>query len=378
MKCNKFAILSSIAILVLLLFSCNDKSNRTIIKGSINNLEDSEILITYFLSDSLVIDTIWTNDKGDFSYDCVIDDLTSFSLFFNNQNSSVMLFANPLDKVSLKGDAQVFDLVKVNGNEINDDLTKFKEENRELITRRYLLYNNMLETNAVDSLNNGMALVHSDDEAKINNINLDLIMAAEGFIEKNPNRLSSLVLINEFFANAENSESFERVMSFVKGDILKTKMGLNLNTYLNKVKNSAEGSSMPYFKIIDVKGDTTNSYDYKGKHLLLSFVSATGSDSRENIKRLKDTYNNLNKDSVEFISIYIDSNIHPNEYIENDSIDWTIVYENKSWASDIVDAYNIEFVPNNILISPSGVISSRNISASAVAKELRNSNKNDQ
>ena len=135
---------------------------------------------------------------------------------------------------------------------------------------------------------------------------------------------------------------------------------------------------MPYFKIIDVKGDTTNSYDYKGKHLLLSFVSATGSDSRENIKRLKDTYNNLNKDSVEFISIYIDSNIHPNEYIENDSIDWTIVYENKSWASDIVDAYNIEFVPNNILISPSGVISSRNISASAVAKELRNSNKNDQ
>lgn len=377
MKKIKFVIVSFVVAFILLMFSCNSRDDQTIIKGNIANLDNSEVLVTYFISDSLVIDTTWTNIKGDFTYECKIDTLTSFTLYFDAQNLSVMLFASPNDKVVLKGDAEIADLIKVSGNDINNDLTRFKEINSDLITRRFLLYNNMHESSTVDSLNNGITLAQSDEETKINNINLELIMAAEDFIDKNPDRVSSLVLINEFFANAENTDGFDRVMSLMKSDVLKTKMGLNLNTYLDKLKKSAEGASMPYFMLVDIKGDTIKSYDYKGKHLLLSFVSAIGSDSRETIKRLKDTYSTLNKDSVEFISIYIDSNINPKEYIESDSLSWRVVPAERSWASDIVDAYNIEFVPNNILISPSGVISTRNISASALAKELKSSLKND-
>ena len=377
MKKINIAVISFIVAITILLFSCNNKSSQTIIKGSIANLDDSEILITYFISDSLVVDTTWTNPKGEFSYNCKIDTLTSFYLYFDDQNSSVMLFANPYDKIIVKGDADIADLIRVNGNEINNDLTRFKELNSDLLTRRYLLYSNMQGAKTTDSLKNGKILAQSDEESKINNINLDLIIAAEDFIEKNPSKLSSLILINEFFANAENYEAFERVMSLLKGDVLKTRMGYNLNTYLNKIKKSSEGVSMPYFEVIDIKGDTTNSYDYKGKYLLLSFVSATGKESRESISALRDVYKNINKDSVEFVSIYIDSNINPREYIDNDSIDWRIIPATKSWASDIVDAYNIEFVPNNILILPSGVINTRNLSATSVSKELKNFTKND-
>lgn len=378
MKKVKFAVISFMVSVIIMLLSCNNKSSQTIIKGTITNLEDSEILITYFISDSLVIDTTWANTKGDFSFKCNIDTLTSFSLYLNEQNSSVMIFADSHDKIIVKGDADIADLVKVSGNEVNNDLTRFKELNADLLTRRYLLYDNLKNTNATDSLNNLMALAHSDEESKINNINLDLIVAAEDFIEKNPNKLSSLILINDFFANAESSESFDRVMSLLKGDILKTKMGHNLNTYLSKIKRSAEGVAMPYFEVADIKNDTINSYDYKGKYLLLSFLSATGIDSRETINALKDTYSSINKDSVEFISIYIDSNINSNEFIEKDSIDWKVVPATKSWASDIVDAYNVEFVPNIILVSPSGVIRARDLSATAVSKELKNTTKIDQ
>ncbi|MPM29558.1 Thiol-disulfide oxidoreductase ResA [bioreactor metagenome] len=162
----------------------------------------------------------------------------------------------------------------------------------------------------------------------------------------------------------------------MQGDILKSKMGLNLKAYSEKINRSAEGSSMPYFRLVDKSGDTIQSYDYRGKYLLLSFISTTGIDSRETIQSLKQTYRDVNKDSVEFISVYIDSDIYPISYIENDSIPWTVVPEKKSWASDIVEAYNIEFIPNNILISPAGIISDRNVPAIAVENALKNSVKN--
>lgn len=188
--------------------------------------------------------------------------------------------------------------------------------------------------------------------------------------------MSSLILINEFFANSENPNGLGRVMEYMQGDVLKSKMGLKLKAYSEKINRSAEGTSMPYFRLVDKTGDTIQAYDYRGKYLLLSFISTTGIDSRETIKSLKQTYKNINRDSVEFISIYIDSDIYPIEYIENDSIQWTVIPETKSWASDIVEAYNIEFIPNNILISPAGIISDRNVPAIAVENALKNSVKN--
>ncbi|MDO5663788.1 MAG: DUF4369 domain-containing protein [Bacteroidia bacterium] len=357
-------------IISILLFSCNNDNNSITLKGNISNLEDTQILISYFAADTLAIDTITCSKSGKFTYKNRIDTLTTFSLYFNNQSSSIMVFANPNDKISIKGDAQISDLIKVNGNEINNELSLFKESNKDLLQQRTFLLQNL------NQVSNDRVLANADEVSKINSFNQELTLNAEEYIKKNPTKMSSLILINEFFANSENSNRLERVMEYMQGDILKSKMGLNLKAYSEKINRSAEGTSMPYFRLVNKTGDTIQSYDYRGKYLLLSFVSTTGIDSRETIKSLKQTYKNVNKDSVEFISIYIDSNIYPISYIENDSIPWTVVPEKKSWASDIVEAYNIEFAPNNILISPAGIINDRNVPAIAVENALKNSVKN--
>lgn len=360
----------------VLLSSCN-KGGAVQINGNVSNLIDQEILISYFKSDSIVVDTVWSKSNGRFQYRNQIDTLTSFSLYFNDQSSSVVVFANPKDKITIKGDALVPDLIRVNGNSVNDELTAFKEQNKELLEYRSLLLDNYrTERLEKDSLHKDRILSENDELAKINSINQELIMHAEEYIQKNPSKLSSLILVNEFFANPENQKAFNRVMEYMQGDILKSKMALNLKNYLSKISRSAEGVSMPYFQMVDTKGDTINSYDFKGKHLLLSFVSGTGADSRETIETLKSVYGDLNKDSVAFVSVYIDPDNRSQQYIEQDSIQWKAVAERKSWASDVVDAYNIEFVPNNILISPEGIISDRNVPAVAVKNKLKNSSKN--
>lgn len=363
-------------VLLVLLHSCN-KTNSLNINGNIQNLTDPEILVSYYIGDSLKIDTLLAKSNSKFQYKNSVDSLTLFSFYFNNQSSSVVVFAQSGDKISVKGDTRVPDLIKVNGNSVNDDLTYFKTQNKELLEYRSLLLDNyMSEMANPESSQNNKLLPDNDEINKINSVNKELLLHAEEFIQDNPTNLSSLILINEFFANPESHKVFERSMEYLKGDLLKTKMALNLNNYLKKLNRSAEGVSMPYFQLIDVKGDTINSYDFKGKYLLMSFVSTTGVDSREVTAALKEIYDNLNKDSVEFISIYIDSALYPDQSIINDSIAWRVIPDKKCWASDVVDAYNIEYIPNNILISPQGIISGRDLSLMTIESKLKTLKKN--
>ena len=75
----KTAILLSLSVMFLL-FACNGKRHDTVIKGNIANLDEYEILVSYFIDDSIIVDTVFSTPKGYFSYKCSIDTLTSFSL----------------------------------------------------------------------------------------------------------------------------------------------------------------------------------------------------------------------------------------------------------------------------------------------------------
>ncbi len=365
------SIMNYIKVLILIVvsftaLSCN--KNKTItVSGVIDNLNDSEILVSYFSGDSLNIDTVWSKEDGRFSYKNDLEsDLMSFSFYFNNQTSHVSIFASTGDKIKMRGDALLPELVQVKGNQVNNDLSWFKNEFQDLIEHRALLRNNL--TSKGDSL---PPLSVKEEISKIKTISNQLIQHAEEFIEDNPEKLSSLVLLNEFFATSENNGVLERMMNSLKPELLKTKMGLNLENYLKKINRSAEGAVMPFFELKDLDGEKISSHDYRGQQLLISFFSSDESDSEMTIETLKEVYNRVDTDSVKFLSVYIDTFIYPDERYLQDSLKWEFIVADKSWASDIVNDYNVEFVPHLILISPKGVIEERDVSLLTVEDKLK-------
>ena len=78
-------------------------------------------------------------------------------------------------------------------------------------------------------------MADADEIARINSFNQDLVLNAEEYVKKNPDKMSSLILINEFFANSENPQGLQRVLDYMQGDILKSRMGLNLK-YPHRLK----------------------------------------------------------------------------------------------------------------------------------------------
>lgn len=363
------------SILILLLFtfsfySCEKKDNRLMISGEIVNLADPYFLVSFPISDSVVVDTIWVDAQGKFSYTQNIDTTTMFTLYFNNFHSSTLIFSEKgVKKIKLKGDAILPDLIEVKGGEINDNLTVFKKENETLLKQRTLL---MTKTeDEPDGFVNSTNIISENEQlALINSLNHELAQKVEDFIRAHPDKIASVILINEFFKNNENPKTLQRVLDYLQGDALNFHLTSQLKKYNQKLMLSSEGADMPYFELTDVKKETIRSYDFRDKYLLLTFLSSNGEKSRENLEILKDEYHQLDKKKIEFLSIYIDSDTFPIIYHPIDSIPWKIVTVDKSWGSDIVDAYNVHQVPFNILINPEGKIVTRDIPVNEVKKMI--------
>ena len=353
----------------LIFFSCNKNNNSLIIEGEISNLMTPYVIASYRVSDTICIDTIMVDKKGNFSYKQPIDSAKMIVFYFNDFTSSTIVFSEKgVNKIKIKGDAILSDLIEVKGGDINENLSIFKRENGILLKQRSVLMSKIGYEN--DTTKNSENVISEKERtAQINSLNHELIQKVEDFILSNPDKISSVILINEFFKNNENPESLNRVLDYLTGDALNSPLATRLKNHNQKLSLSAEGSHMPYFQVKDHKDKSLKSTDFRNKYLLISFLSSNGEKSKENIKILKDEYKLLNKDSIEFLTIYIDSDSLPIQINKKDSIPWKIVIEDKSWGSDIVENFNVHYIPYNILIGPEGEIITRDIPVS----EVRNS-----
>ena len=365
------------SILSLLLFSlvfyaCHRDNNKLVIEGELTNLTNPYVIASYRVSDTIRLDTIFVDKNGKFSYTQTIDTATFLTFYFNDFSSSTIVFSDKgVNKIKMKGDVIFSDLIEIKGGEINESLTTFKLQNETLLKHRSLL---MSKKNLeVDSLENSLNIISDKEQiASLNSLNHELSQKVEEFIISNPDKISSVILINEFFKNNENPETLNRVLEYLEDDALKSPLTLKLKNHNQKLMLSAEGAKMPSFKLKDDKDKSIESSDFENKYLLISFLSFKSDKTIENIKILKDEYKLLDKKDIEFLSIYIDSDTLPIINHSIDSIPWSIVIEDKSWGSDIIDIFNVHYLPFNILIDPKGIIVTRDVPISDI-KNIINS-----
>ena len=351
----------SLCLFSLVFYACHRDDNKLVIEGELINLTNPYVIASSRVSDTIRLDTISVDKNGKFSYTQIVDTATFFTFYFNDYSSSTIVFSDKgVNKIKMKGDVIFSDLIEIKGGEINESLTTFKLQNEALLKHRNLLMSkHNLE---VDSLENSLNIISDKEQiASLNSLNHELSQKVEEFIISNPDKVSSVILINEFFKNNENPETLNRVLEYLEDDALKSPLTLKLKNHNQKLMLSAEGAKMPSFKLKDDKDKSIESSDFENKYLLISFLSFKSDETTENIKILKDEYKFLDKKDIEFLSIYIDSDTLPIINHSIDSIPWRIVIEDKSWGSDIVDIFNVHYLPFNILIDPKGIIVARDV-----------------
>lgn len=344
---NIFSVIV-VSLLALTITSCekNDDTNFSV-EGKLDNLSTSQIIVVKQITiDSLAVDTIGVEKNGEFSFKGKVDAPMMVSLFCGEDPISFVL--EPNYNVKIKGDILQPDLIETRGGNVNDDIYNFKLKNNSTLQSRYRI----LSKN--DKL----------DLAELKNINLQLARSVREYVEQNPTKIASVVLMNEYSINNISVELLGQDINQLRGAALDFYLTTNLKAYYDRVKISSVGAIAPPIMLKSTKGKMVNLSDFKGKSVLLIFDLKDAPSDENYFSSLKEAQKKL-KNKVDFISIVIDEDEKtpdPKTVKIANALDWTVLLDGKKWNSKEVKKYDIRTAPYMLLISPEGIIEERDVS----------------
>ncbi|WP_029906437.1 DUF4369 domain-containing protein [Prevotella sp. 10(H)] len=356
-----------ISLLAGLVMSCSKAPNEYEITGKLENVTGDYFFLSRQSGDSVRIDTVKINTKGEFSYTGKTDTLTEVSLYFNKNTKGTFLMVDKGWDVKLKGDVLYPDLIDVKGGDVNDDLTAFKDKNKDLLKSRTDILNT-----AENNINNKDSLGVKDYVVELKNLNFELSNVAASYVKANPDKIASVMLINMFFKDETSIPRLDENLSLLRGKAVDFPLTAELRTYRDKVKASAKGAYSPGFSLKNTQEKKVQLSDFRGKYVLLLFAGTNCEACKEEKADAVKVYNELKKQkkNIEFISIVKDSEIVPIPKNISDTVKWDIVPVEGGWAAKPFDSYYIREIPYNILISPTGTILERDLSILAVTKKM--------
>ncbi len=357
---NKLYILFLALAFITLFFACKKEKTSYEVKGKLNNVSDSVFFAARETHDSIFVDTIKINKKGEFSFTGNIDTLTIISLYFKSNTVSPYILVDKGWKVEVDGDIDMPDMIEVKGGQVNNELTAFKKANKELLTARkeLLKYKNTKRGSIIDSTEN------KADHVEMKNIEFDLNNIASEYVKNNPRKISSVILLDNFFKNEESLERLTQGLDQLEGVAYDFPLAVKLREYRDKVKKSAVNASAPIFNLNDKDNNKISLTTMRGKYVLVSFMSTTCPACQELLPDLIKEYDAIKKDkkNIEMVSLVIDvEEKEISDMPDLKSIKWPLIPINGGWSANIFDDYNVKEVPYMVLISPEGKVLERDV-----------------
>lgn len=361
------SILTSLLLAILALSSCKNDPSAYEIKGKISNVVGEHFYLSYEKGDSIIVDTIPISDKGEFSVQGSIDTLTVMSFYFNDNTRSTFALVNKGWDVKIEGDVLFSDLLEIKGGDVNNDISEFKNKNKELLKSRAELLN-LTE----DKINNNDSVVPKDYLGNLKNLNFELSNIAEKYVQSNPDKIASVMLLSIFFKDETSVSRLDENLKLLRGKASDFQITQELKTFVNKVKPSTTGSMAPAISLEDINNKRVRILDFRGKYVLLSFASTTCKVCIEEKKNAVEVYNQLKKEkrNIEFITIVKDIEQEPISKNITDSVKWHIIPVKGGWSAQPFEDYNVHEMPYNILISPSNHILERDVNIFALPKKM--------
>lgn len=318
----------------LLLAACGQRSDRMVMEGKVRGLDKGEFYV--YSADGLRegVDTVRVLD-GEFRYECGLTEPTLLTLLFPNF-SQIVIVAAPGDELAFETSVDRPAQAQVKGSKENELLTDFRQKAF-----------NRAETQVRDE--------------------------AEAFIRKNPATLAALAVYQRYFERDAGTDA-ARALSLL--DVLKKAQPRcaalqRMDIRLRALLQASTGRKLPDFKVQDLRGDTVDSRQLRGKPLVILFWgtwnSSTYAQPRQ-VRRLEREWG----DRVRFLVVGVDYDAKNfATRFRRDSLDCPMVCEGDAFASPLAEKLGVRTVPGNLLVDAGGVIRARDLDLGKLEQEVR-------
>ena len=156
-------------------------------------------------------------------------------------------------------------------------------------------------------------------------------------------------------------------------DIKHSDYGKEILEKIHKKQRVAVGSAAPHFSQQDKDGNSISLRNFKGKYVLMQFWSSTTEGSLIENRKLIGIYNKYSARNFTILGISVDGKKTKKvweDVLKKDQLPWPQLAALKTSDNPVAKSFDVESIPSNFLIDPTGKIVAADVSADTLSDIL--------
>ena len=268
------------------------------------------------------------------------------------QKKSILFIGN--DKVRLSGNVETIQDMKVEGSNAHDDFEVFKKTFNPLFQELTAMGQRISRTPSMSQNDSVMGAYRA---------HLDKIKSeVDRFVETRPSSPVSPFVVVVTSEIEQDLPTIERRYAKLNQNVQSGFYGKILRQHIDEKKAGAIGSQAIEFTQADPDGKPVSLSSFRGKYVLVDFWASWCRPCREENPNVVKAYNKFKEKNFTVLGVSLDNNRQPwLRAIKADALEWTQVSDLKGWNNEAAARYNIQAIPQNILVDPSGKIIAKNL-----------------
>ncbi len=362
---------------LFLLVGCKKKSNEATysVTGQIQNAVNSKLLlqeVPYGGKPIVTLDSTTLDKEGKYAFRFIAKQEGIYRLA--TEKDFEIIFVNDEENIQINADAANYQSYNIKGSKNSSALLNFLIQYRKKDSSLFSTLFNLDALQKQKAKDSSIFWLQKQRITKINDLN--------ELVENNIISSSSPAIIYYSLGLSLRSMESAKVLALAKAAAEKTKavplvefVALLSTQVQSNTKEAAAsvGNIAPEISLADPNGKIISLSSLRGKYVLVDFWASWCGPCRGENPNVVAAYEKYKNKNFTVLGISLDEDKASwLEAIKDDNLNWQHISDLKKWESIVVGAYQIEGIPFNVLIDPTGKIIATELRGQALQETLAN------